>query len=313
MREPRRIGIVGLGLIGGSLALALRRAESRAQSRSARSGRVRFEIVGVDTHEKTLDDAASSGAIDLPALPRQAPLERCDLVVLCLPAPALLESLPGIAARMRPGALLTDVCGVKELPAALGAAQKRVVFVGAHPMAGREERGFSAARADLFDGACVALCPAVGASEGNQTWATSARAAVRALWSEAGAGRFLELSAREHDRAVAYASHLPALAAAALFAALEGAGAAGPIARALAAGGFRDTTRLAADGTVGQAAVHNRFIPGVLRALGGELEKLAGQIEQGQREPNAAALEPLARKLERLADRRRAMPLPPRK
>ena len=66
MREPRRIGIVGLGLIGGSLALALRRAESRAQSRSARSGRVRFEIVGVDTHEKTLDDAASSGAWPCP-------------------------------------------------------------------------------------------------------------------------------------------------------------------------------------------------------------------------------------------------------
>jgi prephenate dehydrogenase len=296
-----RIGIVGLGLIGGSLALSLRRSKAWAQGRAA--------IVGIDWDKRSLARAKRAGAIDLAARPDAAPYAACDLVVLCLPAPALLEALPRIANKMSPGALLTDVCGVKQLPCALGAAQRRVVFAGAHPMAGTEQRGFSAAHAGLFDGACVALCPPVGICEGNAAWESAAQSAVRALWAEAGATRFLELDAEEHDQAVAYASHLPALTAAVLFEALEGAGPIAPSARALAAGGFRDTTRLAADGTVGQAAVHNRFIPAAARALGKSLLALADQIELRTR---AHDLKPLAERLESLADRRRAMPLPPR-
>jgi len=306
MATPIRIGIVGVGLIGGSLALALRRAGLRTTA----PGAVRSTIIGIDLHRASLLQARRANAIDLGFHPDQAPFASCDLVVLCTPTPALLESLPGIASSMQPGALLTDVCGVKELPCALGAAQRRVVFVGAHPMAGTEQRGFSAARADLFDGACVALCTPAGIAQGNGAWESAATAAVRALWMEAGATRFLELGPSEHDEAVAYASHLPALTAAALFEALEGAGAIEPAARALAAGGFRDTTRLAADGTVGQAAVHNRFIPAAARALSEALRNLAEASAQGQRTRD---LRPLARRLELLADRRRAMPLPARK
>jgi prephenate dehydrogenase len=151
----------------------------------------------------------------------------------------------------------------------------------------------------MFDGAAVALCPPVGISQGNRAWGAAAQASVRALWAEAGATRFLELDPGEHDRAVAYASHLPALTAAALFEALEGSGSIAQTARALAAGGFRDTTRLAADGTVGQAAVHNR-----------SLHALAEEIETGL---HSNDLQGLAKRLEALADRRRAMPLPPRK
>jgi len=298
MPTPIRIGIVGLGLIGGSLALALRRAKSRAV------------LVGIDVDAASLKQAKRAGAIDISAKPDSNPYGACDLVVLCTPAPALLSALPDIAEHMHPGALLTDVCGVKELPCALGAAQKNVVFIGAHPMAGTEQRGYIAARADLFDGACVAICPPEGISKDNRAWESAATEAVRALWSEAGATRFLDLAPSEHDRAIAYASHLPALTAAALFEAMESAGSIAPSARALAAGGFRDTTRLAADGTVGQAAVHNRFIPEAARALGNSLLALADQINQGTREND---LQPLALKLEALADRRRAMPLPPRR
>jgi prephenate dehydrogenase len=295
-----RIGIVGLGLIGGSLALALRRSSEFAKSRTA--------IIGIDFNRASLVAAKKAGAIDEAAHPDSAPYAACDLVLLCTPTPELLKALPAIAAAMHPGALLTDVCGVKELPCALGAAQRNVVFAGAHPMAGTEQRGFSAARANLFDGACVALCPPTGISQGNTAWESAAKATVRALWATAGATRFLELDPDEHDRAVAYASHLPALTAVTLFEALEGAGATAPNARALAAGGFRDTTRLAADGTVGQAAVHNRFIPEAARALGESLIALAGQIEAGTLSND---LTPLAQRLEKLADRRRAMPLPP--
>ena len=309
-----RIGIVGLGLIGGSLALSLRRAQSRAQQGSAHAKanrrERRLEIVGIDTNERSLAAAKRGGAIDHAAHPDRAEFASCDLIVLATPTPALLASLPRIAAQMHAGALLTDVCGVKELPTKLGAAQGHVVFVGAHPMAGREERGFAAAREDLFDGACVALCPAVGISDGNRAWSSAAQDAVRALWRDAGATRFLTLTSREHDRAVAYASHLPALAAASVFAALEQSGASGEIARALAAGGFRDTTRLAADGTVGQAAVHNRFLPEVLRDVAASLTEYAKQIEDGLHSNDLAEL---ARTLEQLAERRRAMRLPPRR
>ena len=186
-----RIGVVGLGLIGGSLTLALRRSSEFAKSRT--------EIVGIDFNRASLTAAKKAGASDEAAQPDSAPYAGCDLVVICTPTPDLLKALPAIASAMHPGALLTDVCGVKELPCTLGAAQGNVVFVGAHPMAGTEQRGFSAARANLFDGACVALCPPAGISQGNATWESSAKAAVRALWASAGATRFLELEAEEQE------------------------------------------------------------------------------------------------------------------
>src|SRR5256884_1096787 len=121
---PERIAIVGLGLIGGSLALAVRRA--RADTWSA----------GVDVDARTRDLAIDERAVDAATTLDLAPLETCDAVVLCTPAQPLLEMLPLVAARMRPGALLTDVCGAKERICAAAATQDRVVFIGGHPLRG---------------------------------------------------------------------------------------------------------------------------------------------------------------------------------
>src|SRR5207249_12238244 len=148
-----RIVIVGLGLIGGSLALALRRARPDTW------------IAGVDIDARTLDLAIDERAVDAATTLELAPLETCDAVVLCTPAQPLLEMLPLVAARMRPGALLTDVCGAKERICELAARQENVVFIGAHPMAGTEYRGFVAANPALFSGCTVALCPPVGNTE----------------------------------------------------------------------------------------------------------------------------------------------------
>src|SRR3954462_8190148 len=128
MPDPERIAIVGLGLIGGSLALALRRA------------RPSIWIAGIDHDGRTRDLALDERAVDVTGTLEPPPLETCDVVVLAAPAQALLEMLPGVAARMRPGTLLTDVCGAKERICATAAAQDRVVFVGGHPMAGTEFR-----------------------------------------------------------------------------------------------------------------------------------------------------------------------------
>jgi prephenate dehydrogenase len=285
--DLERIGIVGLGLIGGSLALALRRALPG------------LDIVAVDSDEATRQLAFSEGAVSGAFTLASAPLSECELVVLAVPAEPLLALLPEVAAKMTPGAVLTDVCGAKERVCAAGARQDRVIFVGGHPMAGTEYRGFKAANAQLFERCTVALCPPSGFGDGE----ARARAArwVRELWTSAGAEKLLDLSPEAHDEAVTYASHLPYLAAAAVVEALKASPAAG-LARELAAGGFRDTTRLAGDGTVSGAAAINRFVPDAARGLAQSLRDLADLVDGDV----AGALE----RLEKLADERRRMKLP---
>src|SRR5258708_10921492 len=147
MPDPERIAIVGLGLIGGSFALALRRARPMTR------------IIGVDLDLRAREQALEEGAVHAATSLEDAALEVCDAVVLSTPAQALIDILPGVAARMRPGALLTDVCGAQERICVLGAAQERVVFIGAHPMAGTEYRGFVAADPALFSACAVAPRP----------------------------------------------------------------------------------------------------------------------------------------------------------
>ena len=231
MPDPERIAIVGVGLIGGSLALALRRA------------RPAVRILGVDIDPGAREQALAERAIDEAAALEDAPFAGCDTVVLCAPAQPLLEMLPGIAARMRPGAVLTDVCGAKERICAQGAAQERVVFIGGHPMAGTEFRGFIAANPALFFGCTVAVCPPVGARDPELRKEAVRR--IAELWMAAGAEQIVDVAPDAHDRAVTVASHLPYLAAAAVAQSLHDAGADANLARELAAGGFRDTTRLA--------------------------------------------------------------------
>ena len=287
MPVSHRLGIIGLGLIGGSLALALRRA------------RPELRILGVDVDTGALKRALAERAIDASATPDSAPLAECEVVVLAQPAAALLESILPTAARMTPGAVLTDVCGSKEAICARAAGQDRVLFVGAHPMAGTEFRGFAAASPALFAGATVAVCPPVGAREHGERAVT----AVKDLWVAAGAGKLLDIDPAEHDGAVTFASHLPYLAAAMVVESLSKVADLAPLARELAAGGFRDTTRLAGDGTVGGAAALNRHVPAAARDLAERLRALADELTQSP--------EQTLERLGRLADTRRRMRLPP--
>lgn len=282
-----QIGIVGLGLIGGSLALSLRRE------------RAAWRLVGVDTDLQTRQAAVAEGAVAEATTLEEARLDECNAVILCTPAQPLVELIAVVARRMRSGALLTDVCGAKELVCAAGASQGRAVFIGAHPMAGTEYRGFIAANPALFAGCTVAVC----APAGNSDAAARAEAGklLAEIWSAAGAERLLDVDPAQHDRAVTYASHLPYLAAAAVVDALLAAGEAAPLARELAAGGFRDTTRLAGDGTVGGAAALNRFIPQATRKLAERLRELADRLEIAPQE--------VLRDLSSLSEERRQMPL----
>src|SRR5437867_482492 len=194
MADPERIAIVGLGLIGGSLALSLRRARPMTR------------IIGIDTDARAREQALEEKAVDAATSLDQAALEVCDMVILSTPAQPMLEVLPGIASRMRAGALLTDVCGAKERVCELAAQQQNVVFIGGHPMAGTEYRGFVAANPALFSGCTVALCPPVGNTDERARRDAGNR--VRALWTSAGADKLLDIEPAAHDRAVTFASHL---------------------------------------------------------------------------------------------------------
>lgn len=238
--EALRIGILPLGLIGGSLAKAFARA------RRLDAG-LDLEIRGFATREAVLEQALADGAVDRGAvMPRISVdhsweaklletnlLEDCDVIFICTP----VETIPPLAKflALHSQALLTDVGSVKR---AVMDETAGLPFIGGHPMAGSERTGYYCASESLFDHAAYALCPPeVALPEQEEKLAL-----LETLVSYLGA-RSLRLPAQEHDRLVALISHLPHVVAAGLVnTALEEGD---ELAVLLAAGGFRDITRIA--------------------------------------------------------------------
>ncbi len=218
-----RLAVIGLGLIGGSLAWAARR-----------SGAYR-EVVGYDLTAGVAERAVAMGAIGMAAASPAEAAGLADLVVVASPPLTVAAVLMEAAAGARPGAVLTDVAGFKGglSEAIAGRLPDGVAYVGGHPMAGSERSGLSAADPALFAGAVYAVAGRAGAP---------AAEAVADLARNVGA-RPLYIDPAVHDRAVATVSHLPYLLAVGLCLAAE---AAGPAAEELAAGAFRDATRVAA-------------------------------------------------------------------
>lgn len=223
----KQITLVGVGLLGGSLGLAIKR---RGLART---------VVGFVRRRASLTECRKSGAVDHATLDLLEAVAESELVVLCTPLaqmrPLLQEMLPAL----KPGAIVTDVGSVKgtvvsELEGL--AANAGAYFVGSHPMAGAEKTGVSAARANLFVKAICVVTP---------TRKTNRRALsrVEGLWKAVGA-RILRLSPREHDKLVSRSSHLPHLVAAQL-ASLVLRPEAPRTQGLLCANGFRDTTRIA--------------------------------------------------------------------
>ena len=213
--RERPIGVVGLGLIGGSLALDL-----RAQGLAVRA-LVHRQATAERARQRGLADQVSTD----PAV-----LADCALVVLALPLDRLLEPSSELLAALPAGAVVTDVGSVKGPVLDRWGPWPR--FVASHPMAGTAQAGVEAGLTGLFAGRPWVATP---------TDATDpeALAVVRGLAAAVDA-RWIECPASDHDQAVALISHLPVLLGAAL---IEAAGQA-PLARALASSGFADTSRV---------------------------------------------------------------------
>lgn len=230
-----KIAFLGLGLIGGSVARALRERGSRDPDERVHLAAWTPSGVGPRA-------AHRDGVVDVAATSPEAAIDGADLVVLAGPVPACVAMLDELAGPWRTSlgsdAVITDVASTKSA-LVLRATALGLRFVGGHPMAGREANGYAASSADLFVDRPWVVVP--GADE-------AATTRVEALARAVGA-RPVRLSAQAHDDAVAGISHLPLLVSVALVETVAGApGAERPgwsDAGTLAAGGWRDTTRLA--------------------------------------------------------------------
>jgi len=215
--RPRAL-VVGTGLIGGSIALSLRQRG--------------WHVSGLDKDDERLTEALAAGVIDEAGDDLDA-----EIVFIATPATAVAEEVRRLLStpQRREDAVVTDVSGVK---AAIVHAADHPRFIGGHPMAGSEQIGLSGAAPDLFEGAVWVLTP---------TSATDLNAFERLHGVVAKLGAdVLVLTPDDHDRLVALVSHVPHLVAATLMnAATAGAEQNGALLR-LAAGGFRDMTRVAA-------------------------------------------------------------------
>ena len=211
------VGIVGVGLLGGSLAMA---AKARGAAR---------RLLGHDRLPGVMLRAVERGLIDEARDTLSALAAECDLVVFCTPVDAIPRQVLEAAPHCRPGTVLTDVGSTKAgiVRALEGKLPPGVAFVGGHPLAGSERSGSEHSRSNLFDGRLVLLTPS---PEG--------MGVVEEFWKRLGA-RVEQIDAAEHDHALALTSHLPHLVASAL------AGILPKEWERVTASGFRDTTRLA--------------------------------------------------------------------
>jgi len=262
--EPpfRRVAIAGIGLIGGSIALAIRDRWPSAH------------IVGIDT-PSVLTHARTSGAID-EGLSSISVLEAADLVVLAAPVRQNARLLTQLPERISRDALLTDVGGTKR--DIVGAARRLppgARFIGGHPIGGAERGGFGFARRDLFENRPWILTPVPGTDAG-------ALSALRSFVTALGA-RPVVMEPEEHDRVMAFVSHLPQLAASALMDTVGGAVARDGL--AVAGRGLADTTRLAsspADVWRDICATNADAISGALDLLIDRLNDLRADLHRGE-------------------------------
>jgi len=232
-----RVTIVGLGLIGGSLGLALKRAANPAHHLPE------LRVSGYDQSAAARQLALASGAIDVAPGNLVDAAREAELVIIAVPVLGIRDVFAALGPVLQPGAVVTDVAGTKALVCAWAAELLPCAFVGGHPMAGSERSGMAHARADLFDGATYCLTPTEDTPQ-------TAIAAVTQLIEIVGARPAL-MDPATHDRVVAAVSHLPFLLST-LLVELTTASPEWDLLRTLAATGFRDVSRLAS----GDARMH---------------------------------------------------------
>lgn len=251
MKPIERVAIVGLGLMGGSLARAL----------AARD----VSVLGYDSVQDSLDAAVIEGIVQERLGPNLEGIERADVVVFALPVDATLLAIPRAASQVRDARLVMDLASTKRsIVASAEAADIGARYVGAHPLTGSHRSGWRASRANLFDEARVFLCP---------TTVTSRASLDLAEWFWRGLRAGVEvLDAATHDVQMAWRSHLPHVLSALLARTLHEAG----VHRSALGPGGRDMTRLAG----GEPSIWTSIVEDNGVALEGALDALDRQLHE---------------------------------
>lgn len=227
MSLSKRMAVIGVGLIGGSLARGLRQ-----------QGEV-VEIVGIGRTEPNLQRAVELGVIDRYSQDPCQGVLGADLVFLATPVCSIAAVLEKIAPYLAPGCVVTDGGSVKEsvVAACEPLMPAGTFFVGGHPIAGTEKSGVDASFANLFAGKRCIVTPTANTDE-------SALRKVLRMWELAGSD-VIQMDAHKHDRIVAAISHLPHMVAYSLVNAVDGYDRFNESILNYSAGGFRDFTRIA--------------------------------------------------------------------
>ncbi len=219
------VAIVGVGLIGGSIGLALR--EQRLAS----------QIIGVGRREASLKAAIAHGCVTEITTDLAAGVRQADLIVVCTPVDSIAQFVRQAAQYCPPSCIITDAGSTKQqIVTAIEAANLKQPFVGSHPIAGSEKNGPEAATADLFNDRVAVITPTDHSD-------AAAVGKVEAFWQSLGA-RTIQMRPDEHDWIVAHTSHLPHLVASVLAATTNMSDC--PNAPVLIGTGWADTTRIAA-------------------------------------------------------------------
>lgn len=250
--QPSRLSILGVGLLGGSIGLAVKSILKRCV------------VTGYGHRRETLDAATAVGAIDEVYESPEAAVRGADLVILCTPVSAFPSLLRQIASSLNEGAIVTDVGSTKATvaEAAETLLPSSARFVGSHPMAGSEKRGVEFARAGLFENALCIVTPTPRTD-------TRALEAVESFWRLLGM-RTTRISPPEHDQRMADISHLPHAVAAALVRMQDAAS------YEMSGRGFADTTRIAA----GDGGLWRDIFLDNRENLIASIERLHGQLDE---------------------------------
>ena len=225
-----KITIIGVGLMGGSLGLALRQHQ------------VAREVIGLGRNPQRLEIALKTGAIDRATVDYKDAVAEADVVIICTPVGDIVPQFRQILPFLKPGCIVTDAGSTKanivhEIDRLLKESKSPACFIGSHPMCGSEHSGIEAATVDLYQNALCILTP--GLNENSK-----ATDAIQSLWESVGC-RTMNLEPQSHDVAVACVSHLPHVMAASLIITMMEMDNSKDIFPKIASSGFRDTTRVA--------------------------------------------------------------------
>jgi prephenate dehydrogenase len=229
VKQFERAVIVGVGLLGGSIGLALR------------NRKLAKRVVGFSPRGSSLDAAVARGAIDASSQTIQEACQGSDLVIVCTPVQSVAEQVQQCARHMAPNGWITDVGSTKEkIVTSIAATAAIDQFIGSHPLAGSEKSGVDFARENLLEKKLVVVTPHTIHSS-KTARQTELAVLAEQLWKSLGA-RTMRMNPQDHDAAVARTSHLPHILASALAAATPDS------VLPLAASGWCDTTRVASGG-----------------------------------------------------------------